>query len=139
MVDALALGASGVTRESSSLSFRTSRADALYDNFMESGTMQVSMTTTKGLERRLEIAVPGERVASEVDQRLKRLARTVRLKGFRPGKVPYAVVRQQFGSQVHAEAGQRSDAEHLRRGRQPAAGAASRRSAHRTHRGRAGQ
>jgi trigger factor len=66
--------------------------------------MQVSMTTTKGLERRLEIAVPGERVASEVDQRLKRLARTVRLKGFRPGKVPYAVVRQQFGSQVHAEA-----------------------------------
>jgi trigger factor len=71
---------------------------------MESGTMQVSMTTTKGLERRLEIAVPGERVASEVDQRLKRLARTVRIKGFRPGKVPYAVVRQQFGSQVHAEA-----------------------------------
>jgi trigger factor len=71
---------------------------------MESGTMQVSMTTTKGLERRLEIAVPGERVASEVDQRLKRLARTVRLKGFRPGKVPYAVVRQQFGTQVHAEA-----------------------------------
>jgi trigger factor len=70
---------------------------------MENG-MQVSMTTTKGLERRLEVAVPGERVASEVDQRLKRLARTVRLKGFRPGKVPYAVVRQQFGSQVHAEA-----------------------------------
>jgi trigger factor len=66
--------------------------------------MQVSMTTTQGLERRLEVALPGEQVASEVDQRLKQLARTVRLKGFRPGKVPYAVVRQQFGSQVHAEA-----------------------------------
>jgi len=66
--------------------------------------MQVSVTTTKGLERRLEVAVPGERVAGEVDQRLKRLARTARLKGFRPGKVPYAVVRAQFGSQVHAEA-----------------------------------
>ncbi len=65
--------------------------------------MQVSVTTTKGLERRLEVAVPGERVAGEVDQRLKRLARTARLKGFRPGKVPYAVVRAQFGSQVHAE------------------------------------
>jgi trigger factor len=65
--------------------------------------MQISMTTTKGLERRLEVAVPGERVAGEVDARLKRLARTARLKGFRPGKVPYAVVRQQFGSQVHAE------------------------------------
>jgi len=66
--------------------------------------MQVSVTTTAGLERRLEVAVPGDRVAGEVDQRLKRLARTARLKGFRPGKVPYAVVKQQFGSQVHAEA-----------------------------------
>ena len=66
--------------------------------------MQVSVTTTAGLERRLEIAVPGEQVAGEVDQRLKRLARTARLKGFRPGKVPYAVVKQQFGPQVHAEA-----------------------------------
>ncbi|HEX2789104.1 MAG TPA: trigger factor [Steroidobacteraceae bacterium] len=69
----------------------------------DSGNMQVSVTTTHGLERRLEVAVPGERVAGEVDQRLKRLARTARLKGFRPGKVPYAVVRQQFGSQVHAQ------------------------------------
>jgi trigger factor len=65
--------------------------------------MQISVTKTKGLERRLEVAVPGERVASEVNARLKRLARTARLKGFRPGKVPFAVVRQQFGSQVHAE------------------------------------
>jgi trigger factor len=104
MVDALALEASGATRESSSLSFRTTCANTSYDNFMESGTMQVSMTTTKGLERRLEVAVPGERVASEVDQRLKQLARTVRLKGFRPGKVPYAVVQKQFGNQVRAEA-----------------------------------
>jgi trigger factor len=70
---------------------------------MDSG-MQVSVTTTRGLERRLEVAVPGERLAGEIDQRLKRLTRTVRVKGFRPGKVPYAVVKQQFGSQVHAEA-----------------------------------
>ena len=70
---------------------------------MDSG-MQVSVTTTHGLERRLEVAVPGERLAGEVDQRLKRLTRTVRVKGFRPGKVPYAVVKRQFGSQVHAEA-----------------------------------
>jgi trigger factor len=65
--------------------------------------MQVSVTTTKGLERRLEVAVPGERVAGEVDARLKRIARTARINGFRPGKVPYAVVRQQYGTQVHAE------------------------------------
>jgi trigger factor len=70
---------------------------------MTGETMQISVTATKGLERRLEVAVPGEQVAGEVDARLKRLARTARLKGFRPGKVPYAVVRQQFGSQVHAE------------------------------------
>jgi len=70
---------------------------------MDSG-MEVSVTTTHGLERRLEVAVPGERLAGEVDQRLKRLTRTVRVKGFRPGKVPYAVVKQQFGPQVHAEA-----------------------------------
>jgi trigger factor len=70
---------------------------------MERDKMQASVTTTQGLERRLEVAVPGDQVAGEVDQRLKRLARTARLKGFRPGKVPYAVVRQQFGSQVHAQ------------------------------------
>jgi trigger factor len=71
---------------------------------MTGETMQISVTTTQGLERRLEVAVPGERVAGEVDARLKRIARTARIKGFRPGKVPYAVVRQQFGTQVHAEA-----------------------------------
>ena len=65
--------------------------------------MQVSLTATGGLERRLEVAVPAQRVASEVEQRLKRLSRTARLKGFRPGKAPLPVVRRQFGEQVHAE------------------------------------
>jgi trigger factor len=66
--------------------------------------MQTSLTTTSGLERRLEVTVPGARLDAEVHERLKELARTARLKGFRPGKVPYAVVRQQFGAQVQAEA-----------------------------------
>jgi trigger factor len=61
------------------------------------------LTATGGLERRLEVAVPAEHVAKEVEQRLKRLSRTARLKGFRPGKAPFSVVRQQFGEQVHAE------------------------------------
>jgi len=65
--------------------------------------MQVSLTATGGLERRLEVAVPEQRVSTEVEQRLKKLSRTARLKGFRPGKAPYAVVRSQFGEQVHAE------------------------------------
>jgi trigger factor len=65
--------------------------------------MQVSLTATGGLERRLEVAVPATEVASEVEQRLKNISRTARLKGFRPGKAPITVVRKQFGEQVHAE------------------------------------
>ncbi len=65
--------------------------------------MQVSVTATGGLERRLEVAVPAQEVASEVEQRLKRISRTARLKGFRPGKAPIGVVRRQFGDQVHSE------------------------------------
>lgn len=65
--------------------------------------MQVSLTATGGLERRLEVAVPAERVAREIEQRLKQISRTARLKGFRPGKAPLSVVRQQFGGQVRTE------------------------------------
>jgi trigger factor len=65
--------------------------------------MQVSLSATGGLERRLEVAVPATEVDSEVEQRLKQISRTARLKGFRPGKAPFAVVRKQFGDQVHTE------------------------------------
>jgi trigger factor len=65
--------------------------------------MQVSLTATGGLERRLEVAVPATEVATEVEQRLKSISRTARLKGFRPGKAPITVVRKQFGDQVQAE------------------------------------
>jgi trigger factor len=65
--------------------------------------MQVSLTATSGLERRLEVAVPATEVSTEVEQRLKSISRTARLKGFRPGKAPITVVRKQFGEQVHAE------------------------------------
>jgi len=65
--------------------------------------MQVQLSATGGLERRLEVAVPATEVASQVEQRLKQISRTARLKGFRPGKAPFAVVRKQFGEQVHTE------------------------------------
>jgi trigger factor len=65
--------------------------------------MEVSLSETGGLSRRLEVAVPAKEVASEVAQRLKRLSRTARLKGFRPGKAPLAVITKQFGEQVRAE------------------------------------
>ena len=65
--------------------------------------MQVSVESTGALERRMEIQVPAERVEKAVDERLKSMSRTVRLKGFRPGKVPPKIIRQQFGQQVRQE------------------------------------
>ncbi|MBX5459575.1 MAG: trigger factor [Steroidobacteraceae bacterium] len=65
--------------------------------------MQVSLTATSGLERRLEVAVPAQRVSTEVEQRLKKISRTARLKGFRPGKAPFSVIQRQYGEQVHGE------------------------------------
>jgi trigger factor len=65
--------------------------------------MQVSVSATSGLERRMEVAVPAMAVATAVEQRLKEISRTARLKGFRPGKAPLPVVRKQFGEQVRAE------------------------------------
>ena len=65
--------------------------------------MQVSIETTSGLERRLTVGVPAERVDSEVNVRLQKAAKNVRLDGFRPGKVPMKVIRQRFGAGVRQE------------------------------------
>lgn len=65
--------------------------------------MQASIETLGTLERRLKVAVPLDQINAEVDNRLKRLQRTVKLAGFRPGKVPIKVVARQFGSQVRQE------------------------------------
>jgi trigger factor len=65
--------------------------------------MQVSLETTEGLGRRMTVSVPAERVDAEVENRLKKLSRTVSIKGFRPGKVPMKVVESRYGSQVRQE------------------------------------
>jgi trigger factor len=65
--------------------------------------MQFTMTTTNGLERRIEVAIPHTRVAGEVERRLRDLSRTASIKGFRPGKVPFAVIKQQYGAQAHGD------------------------------------
>lgn len=65
--------------------------------------MQVSIETTSGLERRLTVGVPAEQVEQEVDKRLQQAAKTVRINGFRKGKVPMKVVRQRFGAGVRQE------------------------------------
>jgi trigger factor len=65
--------------------------------------MEVSLENTGGLGRRLKVQVPAARVDDEVTSRLQSMTRTVRLDGFRPGKVPMRVVQQKFGHQVRAE------------------------------------
>lgn len=65
--------------------------------------MQVSVETTSGLERRLTIAIPSEKIQSEVDKRIQNVAPKVKLDGFRAGKVPLKVVRQRFGENIRQE------------------------------------
>jgi trigger factor len=65
--------------------------------------MQVSVESISKLERRMQVQVPAERVTKEIAARLQKLSRTARLNGFRPGKAPIKVIRQQFGQQVHRE------------------------------------
>ncbi len=65
--------------------------------------MQVSVESISKLERRMQVQVPAERVSKEIAARLQNLSRTARLNGFRPGKAPLTVIRQQFGTQVHRE------------------------------------
>ncbi|MFA7386636.1 MAG: trigger factor [Thiohalobacteraceae bacterium] len=65
--------------------------------------MQVSVETTGALGRRMTVQVPAERIDQEVESRLKSLSRSARIAGFRPGKVPFKVVQQRYGRQVHLE------------------------------------
>ena len=65
--------------------------------------MQVSVEKTGDLDRRMTVQVPGEDITSKVDTRLNELRQQVRLKGFRPGRVPLNVVRQRYGKQVREE------------------------------------
>lgn len=65
--------------------------------------MQVSVETLKGLERKVTISVPTEKVEEEVTQRLKNLARKTKIDGFRPGKVPMNVVKSKYSNSVREE------------------------------------
>jgi trigger factor len=65
--------------------------------------MAVNVETLEKLERKMTLTLPVDVIKSEVDNRLKRLARTVRMDGFRPGKVPMNVVAQRYGYSVQYE------------------------------------
>jgi len=65
--------------------------------------MQVSVETMTGLERRLTVALPSDDIETAVDERLRRLGKTAKLNGFRPGKVPFKVVKKRFEPAVRNE------------------------------------
>ena len=66
--------------------------------------MQIQLENTGALERRMTVRLPTDQVESRVRARMQELSRTVRLKGFRPGKVPAKVLEQRFGGEVRREA-----------------------------------
>ena len=66
--------------------------------------MENNQETQNALERRIDMTVPLADIEKEVDARLKRMARSVKLPGFRPGKVPLKIVAQNYGPQARSEA-----------------------------------
>ncbi|WP_294989016.1 trigger factor [Sulfuritalea sp.] len=67
-------------------------------------TTEATSETTSPLERRIEMTVVLADIEKDVDQRLKQMSRTVKMAGFRPGKVPMKMVAQQYGSQARSDA-----------------------------------
>jgi trigger factor len=65
--------------------------------------MQVTVENTSALGRKMTVEVPAERIEPEVEKRLKSMTRDVKLHGFRPGKVPFRIVKQRFGDKVQRE------------------------------------
>lgn len=65
--------------------------------------MQVSVESLGNLERRMTFRLPAENIDTQVGGRLREIARTARIKGFRPGKVPTKVIEQRYGAQVRSE------------------------------------
>ena len=67
------------------------------------GQVDISVEAADGLKRQITVRVPNAEIDREVDQRLRQMGKTARLKGFRPGKVPAKVVRKRYGGQVRQE------------------------------------
>src|SRR3954467_10572215 len=62
-----------------------------------------NVETLGTLERRVSMTLPAQDIDRQVDERLKKMARNVRMPGFRPGKVPLKLVAQTYGPQVRSE------------------------------------
>lgn len=66
--------------------------------------MEVELQSPGGLQRVLRVSVPAERYDEAVDKRLRQIGTRARVPGFRPGKAPLKVIRQQYGDQARADA-----------------------------------
>jgi len=76
---------------------------AHHNDFESSLIMAVNVETLDKLERRITLTLAADTIQNEVQSRLKRLSRTVKADGFRPGKVPLSVVAQRYGYSVQYE------------------------------------
>ncbi len=65
--------------------------------------MQVSVEATTSIERRLTVTVPSEQIDSAVDKKVNETAKTIRIDGFRPGKVPTKVVKKRYGASIRQD------------------------------------
>ncbi|OGS99624.1 MAG: trigger factor [Gallionellales bacterium RIFCSPLOWO2_12_FULL_59_22] len=63
-----------------------------------------SVITVSALERRLNASIPQQAIRGEVAARLKKIGRTAKISGFRPGKIPAKILEQHYGAQAHQEA-----------------------------------
>ena len=66
--------------------------------------MQVTEMSSEGLKRQFKIVVPAGELSTKVDERLKELATTASMPGFRPGKVPVGLLKKQYGQALYGEA-----------------------------------
>lgn len=66
--------------------------------------MQISIEKAEGLERNLNVSIPAEKINTSVAEKLKEIAKQVKIKGFRPGKVPKNILTQRYGSHARQEA-----------------------------------
>ena len=99
LVDALDLGSSGVTRESSSLSVRIQ-----FWLLLSGLIMQVSVEKVSNVEHRLTVTVPAEVVAAAYNRQIEQYARKAKVDGFRPGKAPRARIEQLYGMDARQSA-----------------------------------
>ncbi len=101
LVDAPGLGPGAARREGSSPFGRTTEGSVQSD--IREEIMATAIESTSTLERKLTLVVVKSEVSREVGERLKKLSRTVKMAGFRPGKVPIKMVERSYGAQVHTE------------------------------------